>query len=371
MEAGSSPESAPFAIGPSEMLVLLRDLASGVGVARTVLLLDDAAHAFTFRQQQEFFEIFRELRSRHVSAKAAIYPGITSFSPIFHVGHEAEVLEAWLDPTSDSYLDTMRDIARLRVPAELLDSLGPSAKEYIDLIALASFGLPRGFLNMLSTVIDEAQRGATARLRKNLLDTISDHAESVESVFHNLGLRLPRFSNYVSTGEVFHDRAQQAIRNFNIGKLAKGKATVIALAVPLSNELEKILKMLEYAGLVRKQSDLSKGEKGQYHRYSVHYGSLISTTSISLGRAYRIADLIEALESQSAHALVKVKAETLLGKGYEARCVLALPPCGKCGTPRGKTSASACTAEPNFRTRPYTLNSSRHQSIGCLCREQK
>lgn len=342
MEAGGTPESAPFAIGPSEMLALLRDLATGVGVARTVLLLDDAAHAFTLRQQQEFFEIFRELRSRNVSAKAAIYPGITSFSPNFHVGHEAELLEAWLQPTSDSYLDTMRDIARLRVPADLLSSLGQNSKEYIDLIALASFGLPRGFLNMLSTAIDEAQKGSVSRLRKVVIDTISDHTESVESVFHNLGLRLPRFANYVATGEDLHSKAQQAIRTFNIGKGIQNKATVIALARPLSNELEKILKMLEYAGLVRKQGDLSKGEKGQYHRYSIHFGSLISSTSLSLGRAYRVTDLVDALQSRSAHALVKVKAETLLGKGYESRCVLALPPCAKCSTPRQSENQRFC-----------------------------
>ncbi|AEF89923.1 hypothetical protein DelCs14_2913 [Delftia sp. Cs1-4] len=334
MEAGGTPESAPFAIGPSEMLELLRDISSGIGVSRAVLLLDDAAHAFTFRQQQEFFEIFRELRSRNVAAKAAIYPGITSFSPNFQVGHEAEVLEAWLQPTSDSFLSTMRDIAHHRIPAELLSKLGPNGKEYIDLIALASFGLPRGFLNMLSSVIDEAQKGSTSRLRKTVLDTISDHSESVESVFHNLGLRLPRFSNYVATGEKFQTAAQSAIRNFNTSKKIDSKATVIAISRPLSNELEKILKMLEYAGLVRKQSDLSKGEKGQYHRYSVHYGSLIASTSLSLGRAYKITDIVDALEVQSAHALIKVKAETLLGKGYESQCVLAIPPCTKCGTPR-------------------------------------
>lgn len=334
MEAGAAPESAPFAIGPTEMLGILRELSAGVGVARTVLLLDDAAHAFTFRQQQEFFEIFRELRSRYVSAKAAIYPGITSFSPNFHVGHEAELLEAWLQPASGSYLSTMRDIATLRVPSELIASFGPSAKEYIDLLALASFGLPRGFLNMLSTVIDEAQKGSASRLRKIVLDTISDHAESVNSIFHNLGLRLPRFANYVATGEEFQTEAQRAIRSFNTGKALSGKATVIALASPLSNEMEKILKMLEYAGLIRKQGDLSKGEKGQYHRYTMHYGLLISSTSLSLGRAYRVADIVEALEVPSAHALVKVKVETLLGKGYLAKCVLALPPCSTCGTAR-------------------------------------
>lgn len=342
MEAGKTPEAAPFAVGPSQMLALLGDLADNIGVTRAVLLLDDAAHAFSFRQQQAFFEIFRELRSRRVSAKAAIYPGITSFSPNFHVGHEAEVLEAWLQPESPSYLDTMRDIAALRVPEHLLALLGPSRQEYIDLLALASFGLPRGFLNMLSNVIDESQKGAGSSLRKIVLDAVSTHAESVEAIFHNLALKLPRFLHYINIGEELHSKALNVVRTFNAGKSTSHKAVVVALGIPFTNELEKILKMLEYSGLLRKQSDLSKGVKGQYQRYAMHYASLIATTSLALGRSYKISDLIDSLQNRTAHALVKVKVETLIGKDYAERCILALPPCAKCGTPRVSENQRFC-----------------------------
>jgi len=295
MEAGKTPESAPFAFGPSQMLTILGELASNIGVTRSVLLLDDAAHAFSFRQQQEFFEIFRELRTRQVSAKAAIYPGITSFSANFHVGHEAEVLEAWLHPESPSFLETMREIASLRVPENLLAMLGPSRPEYIDLLALSSFGLPRGFLTMLSSVIDEAQKGSHSSLRKIVLDAIAVHAESVEAIFHNLALKLPRFLHYVNIGEELHTQAQNAVRAFNSGKLSSSKAVVVALGLPFANELDKVLKMLEYSGLIRKQSDLSKGEKGQYQRYSLHYACLVATTSLALGRSYRVSDLVNSL----------------------------------------------------------------------------
>jgi hypothetical protein len=54
--------------------------------------MDDAAHAFSQKQQGEFFEVFRELRSRRVACKAAVYPGVTSYSPNMQVGHEAELL---------------------------------------------------------------------------------------------------------------------------------------------------------------------------------------------------------------------------------------------------------------------------------------
>ncbi|MGX9525571.1 hypothetical protein ACXHWJ_03015 [Alcaligenes nematophilus] len=334
LESGDTPEVPPFRLGSSQVLDLLREVSAGVSVRRCVLLLDDAAHAFSYRQQQEFFEIFRELRARDVSAKAAIYPGITSFSPNFHVGHEAEVLEAWLYPDSPSFVATMREIATKRIPPAVLDTLGTNKDEYIDLLALASFGLPRGFLNMLSAVLDEVQIGGVSSLRRIALNAISAHAESVEAIFSNLALKLPRFVHYVDLGHKLHEQANAALRNFNSGKTPKTKAATIALAIPFSNELDKILKMLEYSGLVRRLSDLSKGEKGQYQRYMIHYASLIANTSFSMGSAYKLKDLVEALRVRSAHALVKLKAETLLGKDYATQCILALPPCSRCGTPR-------------------------------------
>ena len=243
-------------------------------------------------------------------------------------------MEAWIRPDRSSFLPTMRDIASQRIPEDLLNRLGSNRKEYIDLLALASFGLPRGFLNMLSSVIDEVELATAASLRRVVLDAISAHAESVEAVFHNLALKLPRFIHYVEIGEELHASAQVALRSFNAGKPSAAKAATIALAAPHSNELEKILRMLEYSGLVRKQGDLSKGEKGQYQRYLLHYACLVATGSLALGRSYKVAELIESLHVRSAHALVKIKAETLLGKGYLDRCFLALPPCASCGMER-------------------------------------
>ncbi len=78
--------------------------------------MDDAAHAFMQQQQREFFEVFRALRSRTVACKAAIYPGVTSYSPFFNVGHEAEEIEVWIRTDSAEYTDAMRSIFAARFP---------------------------------------------------------------------------------------------------------------------------------------------------------------------------------------------------------------------------------------------------------------
>lgn len=335
LESGEEPELGTLSLSPSRVVELLESLATAERATRVVLLLDDAAHAFSLKQQREFFEIFRELRSRHVAAKAAIYPGVTAFSPSFQVGHEAEVLEVWFRPDSDGYLAAMREIASKRIPSEQLSQLGTSRDEYIDLLALAAFGLPRGFLNMLSDLIDSVQsRKSVHGLRKAVLDTIDAQSDSVRQIFHSVGEKLPRFKNFVLVGEELERAAMEALRDFNRNKSTKSKAVTLAISDPVSVELARVLQFMEYAGLARKIASLSKGEKGNYERYFLHYAPVIASNALFLGRSYRLSEITESLRKPSAHALVKAKAESLIGRDYLARCVLALPACSRCATPR-------------------------------------
>ena len=115
LAAGMEAPFPPGAVSPASLTKQLEGWARESGRRRVVLLLDDAAHAFSPQQQREFFEVFRELRSSPVSAKAAVYPGITTYSPYMHVGHEAELIEAWYRPDADDFLPTMRALLERRL----------------------------------------------------------------------------------------------------------------------------------------------------------------------------------------------------------------------------------------------------------------
>lgn len=268
LEAGTPPNSGTAILTPSELGDLLTKCSASIEASRTVLLLDDAAHAFSVKQQREFFEVFRELRSREVSAKAAIYPGVTSFSPSFQVGHEAELVEAWFRPDAEHYLPTIKQIASKRFP-ELTTSLGDNYDDVVQALGLAAFGLPRGFVNMVGDVSDQMDLNVPAR--KAALEAISTQAESVNGVFESIAEKLPRFSNYVKLGQKFFRRGASAIKSFNVGKAHPKKAVVVGVSEPFSDELDRTLRFMEYAGLIRRVEDLSKGIKGNYRRYSLHY----------------------------------------------------------------------------------------------------
>lgn len=326
LQSGSAALSSP-GLSPSKVTDILIQLATRAGASRTVLLLDDAAHAFSVKQQREFFEIFRELRSRQVSGKAAIYPGVTSFSPTFQVGHEAELIEAWFRPDQPGYLQIMRQIVKARFP-----EFSPKDPAVIDALALASFGLPRGFLGMCYELQDSGNANGS---RPAVVDQVNVHADLVRTVFSNIADRLPRFEHFISAGRVFERSAVAALRDYNAGKSIGRKAGTIALSEPIPSGLNRVLSFMEYAGLVRStEGVLSKGIKGSYKRYLVHYALLIGGNALSLGKSYKLVDVVNALEKPHGHALVKTKAETLLGKSFESRCVLALPPCPQCGANR-------------------------------------
>lgn len=342
LETGSTTAPPQRLLSPSELLILLEEWSSASGRARCVLLLDDAAHAFSPEQQRDFFEIFRALRSRHVAAKAAVYPGITSYSPYFHVGHEAELLEAWYSPDDEQYVATMREVAKARLPASLYSRFD-GRLELIDYLALASFGLPRGFLNMLSFVLGVEEDTKAKPTRRRAEQAVSAHAESVRNIFSALRDKLPRFRNFVDRGLELQRSIARTLREYNASKPpGKEKTPVIGIADPINSELNRILAMAEYAGMLRRLGTVSRGIKGVFHKYSLHYSIALVENSLSLGKSFGVEDVLRSLSSTSAHAFVRSRPAVLLGTDFEQRCTLDLAPCQKCGAPRLSEDARFC-----------------------------
>ncbi len=343
LSAGLDVPGLAQQLGPSELCELLAGWTVKLGRRRVVLLLDDAAHAFAPQQQREFFEIFRELRTRQVAAKAAVYPGITTYSPYMHVGHEAELIEAWYRPDTDDFLEVMRGLVALRLPDALAGVLA-GREELVDLLALASFGLPRGFLVMLSELLgvegDESPGFTPTRRRAD--SAIAAHAESVRSIFTSLSEKIPRYSHFVTVGSELERAIARSLREFNAQRSPNTKAVVIGLADPLGPELSKVLEMLEYAGLIRPQGTVSRGVKGVFHRYELHYAIMLAENSLALGQRGSTPAVISSLRSRDAHAFARSRGSALLGDGFQLRCTLDLEPCQECGAARISESAKFC-----------------------------
>lgn len=340
-EAGGLPEMPNEVLSPSAVTEMLEEWSDEIGASRCILLMDDAAHAFSPEQQREFFEVFRGLRSRRVSGKAAVYPGITSYSANFHAGHDAELIEVWSKCDSE-YVKAMADVVRLRLPGHLQKQLS-GKQDLIALMALASFGLPRGFLNMLSAAfgLDESETAAPPTRRK-VEDAIQEHAESVRALFVSLRAKLPRFGNFVEAGSRLEGALLEVLRRYNSAKDTNGKTNVVAIKEPLGPKFERVLNMLEYAGVVRAERRVSRGIKGRFRRYSLHNAIVSAENGLVLGKSYAIADIVDALTSTSAHDFSRTTTGGLLGDDFEEKCVLNLPNCPRCSTPRATEDQRYC-----------------------------
>lgn len=340
-ETGLVPEKFRV-IAPSEIVDLLELSAHAFGSERCVVLMDDAAHAFSQKQQREFFEVFRELRSRRVACKAAVYPGVTSYSPNMQVGHEAELLEAWSSPEDDDYLDGMRALVERRLPAAYSKSLRDKT-ELVDYLALAAFGLPRAFLNMLADVFNVDGNDEPRPTRLKAERAVASQAQEVRGVFAALARKLPRYATFVSMGSELEQALIGTASVFNkLQESASRKAKVVAIEQPIDPALQKLLNLLEYAGLVRPSGAVSRGVKGRFSRYTIHYALLLSENALRLGKSVAINETVRALRAKNPHAFARTKDVKLLGEGYASRCTLDLPICQNCSAPRVSEEQRFC-----------------------------
>lgn len=155
-----------------------------------VLLLDDAAHAFSVEQQYDFFEFFRQIKSRIISPKAAIYPGITNYSSTFHVGHDAEEIDVWIKPEMNNYVEFMLQILERRLPRYIYTKLSEQL-DLLYIICYSSFGIPRAVLNMVSSLykdktVDGVEEFEVKFTRQTVMKAISQTYTQVMNIFLSL-----------------------------------------------------------------------------------------------------------------------------------------------------------------------------------------
>ncbi|GJE62742.1 hypothetical protein [Methylobacterium trifolii] len=314
-------------------------------LSRCVLLLDDAAHAFSPRQQEDFFEFFRQVKSREISPKAAIYPGITTNSPTFHVGHDAEQIDVWVRPDRSDYIGFMTALAEKRFRGELPSALA-NTTDALNFLAYASFGIPRSFLNMLRAVYQDhisAPQITSTLDRRKLLQAAQQGKESAHNVYDSLSNKLPAYRDFVNTGNLLYGQIIENLKNFNKTRNEDDQALEIGLKKPVPPEMEKVLSFFQYAGILMPAGVNSRGIKGTFELYMVHFGDLITENAIVGRRTKSITSFVRAFSAQTHQAWPRISPETLVkGSRYPELFRLSLPNCQQCGTERASQHAKFC-----------------------------
>lgn len=318
------------------------------GKSRCVLLLDDAGHAFSSDQQHDFFEFFREIKTKTISPKAAIYPGVTTYSSSFHVGHDAEEIDVWIKPTSSGYIDFMHSLLRTRLSEEAFQQLSKDV-HLLNLMCFAAYGIPRSLLNMISSFckFDEEAVGdepVPIKLeQKTVLRAIKSSFEKTYQIYDSLKLKLPMYMHFVDIGTTMYERCLTLNKDFNKGSDVKKQSSIVAIKRPISAELSKVLGFFQYTGLISQQGISSRGQKGVYELFELHYAALIDRNVFFSSRGISTENYCKAFENRPNHHYPRHTEQSILGNERAANAFsLALPPCEACKTPRLTSEARFC-----------------------------
>jgi len=335
-------------INQDEKLLSYYDLESDINttisylnLTRAVIYFDDAAHAFSKEQQKDFFELFRKIKSRNISPKAAIYPGVTNFSPSFNPGHDAELINVWLDPESDTYFDFMFGLLKKRIPDSIINELIEN-ESLLSILCYSAFGIPRHLLNMARNLYDEENGIVTSKLnRKQVFNQLKISFESTMNVFDSLQYKLPIYKMHVSFGKDAFETIIQLIKEYNRNKTIVRKSIVIAFKKNVHPDLSIIFGFFQYAGLLRYKGDLNKGVKGTFEQYIVNVAGLINKNAILTTRSINVESLAISLKNRNAHEFTRTQSQNFLENDYIVK--LTLPPCQNCGQERVNENARFCS----------------------------
>lgn len=315
-------------------------------ISRCVLLIDDAAHAFSEKQQEDFFDFFRGVKSRTISPKAAIYPGITSHSPSFHVGHDAEQVDAWVRPHGKAYEDFMLELARKRFLGTPLDGIIKN-RDDLCFLAYASFGIPRAFLGMLRSIYDAQSSSINADgslSRNRVLAFARQGREMSHAVYNSLNDKLPPYRYFVQNGTVMYQAILNSVKDFNRGKEAGRQAIQFGIQSPSTPDVEKVFQFLQYSGLIMPAGEVMRGVKGTFSIYDLHIGDLISENVIVGKRTKSTSEFLEVVRATRHQAWPRLTSAGICDAANVSSesFALSLPQCQACGAERPNSSARFC-----------------------------
>lgn len=346
IEAGSTSNSEIENYSTQYLQTKIDEMLEENGMRRCVLLIDDAAHAFSERQQEDFFDFFRAVKTKTISPKAAVYPGVTSHSPSFQVGHDAEQIDAWVKPAGSDYEKFMLDMARKRLAGTNVD-LSDNQSDSILFLAYASFGIPRAFLGMLRAIHNNPEKfiNSEGQLAKPRVLALARHGRDMShAVYDGLIAKVPSLKSYVENGDLLYSSMISSIKAYNSHRPLESHALQFGVRKPVDADLEKIFGFLQYAGLVMHAGDTSRGENGTFSVYDIHVGDLISTNSLVGMRTKSIESFLSAIRAPKHQAWPRTYSSKLIDSAGldKSSFFISLPQCQVCGTERTSPDARFC-----------------------------
>lgn len=310
-------------IGIKKVIDIIDELSDKLNRSRVILLLDDAALTLTPDYMVEFFDIFRSLKTSKISPKASVYPGTTQYGPRFHVGQDAEEVKMWLDVEDENYSKFMDEFIVTR-----LNIKGVIDQDITEILKFASFGIPRAFMTMLRTYLNQNNERSQVKYN-NVLDI---HSNLIRQEYLSLTVKLPQYKSIIDTGLILFDKIVDELTKANTKDIVKE----VLFGLEDENDTfkyKRMIKLLVEAGLLYEKGSSSEGAI-KYNRFYPHYLFLIKNRAFSKSRGFNAKEIRRILNLKANKRPVRRKLGSLLNNEQLANIKLDLPACSNCGTLR-------------------------------------
>jgi len=299
-----SEDLAAILDNPQSFKEFLLTLINDLSLNRIIFLFDEAAHVFSYSQQEKFFTFFKSLRDPKIACKAAVYPGITNYGKYFERGQDAKEIQINWNPLIHEDIEYIKKILRKRIQSfdkHYWEKLTIN-KDIIDIVCICSNGNPRFAFH----IIDELENSKAFKAKINnqiLINSIRTVFNTKWKEFDTLKLRLLKYKQHLSEAELLmKDSMIPNLRLWNDKQRTNNRKLSIGLYISTKayDSLEKVFSVLEYSNIIN--IDHSKRSIGhnKYGYYIALNPSIIFTDLILKG-IEEIKSTSVAIENNQAY----------------------------------------------------------------------
>lgn len=315
-------------INISTVTTFIERVMKEINRKRAIILLDDAALTLTPEYFIEFLDIFRSLKTKIIAPKASVYPGTTQYSPRFHVGHDAQIVDCWMSVENEKYDEFMNSLLQVRFSSHI-STIG---NEIIDIIKYAAFGVPRTLIGLLRGFQESKSIEKTTQSRFN--SVIAKRSFLIESEYLSLKKKMLQYEDIISSGWAFFKTIIEQIKDSN-KDLVDEKLIEIGILEEDQKMPNRMLGFLKEAGLLFEiKNTVKHGDKREYRRFIPHILFLIENRTFSKGKGFNAHETLSLLKSKSRKHPLRRTVTTVLSKEDFQKLKLNLPPCQICGMKR-------------------------------------
>ncbi|QWV98180.1 hypothetical protein KP005_02485 [Geomonas nitrogeniifigens] len=310
----------------TNIISIINQACELAGRKRTILLLDDAALSLTPDYMIEFFDIFRSLKTVTISPKASVYPGTTQYGPRFHVSHDAEKVDCWLNVNDQDYGNFMDQIFKKRLGLSNEDISG----EVVELLKYGSFGIPRAFITLVRSYLKIKSNNPQQRFNK----VVDEQIELLRQEYLSLHKKLPQFKNIINLGLKAFEKIVEVTVETN-RNVSKQKQLHFGILKKDDIRFERMIKFLIEAGMMYEITPpihYGKDRAGKDRIYDRYIPHLLFVLRKYGGDFRNMVDFFSMSNKTPKHP-IRRKFENLLGREI-SDIHLNLPACKKCSAER-------------------------------------